>query len=335
MRALNIARRCRILLRQNGLTLVELMVALAVSLFVVLAATGLLLSARSGYVLHSEQAQITDTGRFAVEVITRTLMQASYINWDAMEGAVFGGDIPGATFSGLDSRSLKSRTNGMSTPVEKSINGSDVVAVGIFGAGPGENGDGTMLNCAGSGIGSAGSNRETVTDDDRDWSMFYVAEDSTGEPELYCKYRGSDGWASQAIARGVESFQVLYGIDTDGDLMPNRFTNASGIDALDNGLVLTGANAVDRAVEKRNKSYWRSIVTVKFALLVRGTRASKANNGPAEYDLFGKEYADAYGTSDHGVRIREIDLRSDARGRERRVFTATVQLRSRPGSDKS
>lgn len=318
------------LVRQLGLTLVELMIALTISLFVVLAATGLLLSARSGYVFQSEQAQISDTGRFAVEILARTLRQASYANWDAMEGAIVGRDLVGSAFFGMDARSLKSRSAGIAAPLSRSINGSDILTVGIFGAGPGENGDGSMVNCAGFGIGSARSNHETVTEEDRDWSIFYVAEDSTGEPELYCKYRGNDGWASQSIARGVESFQVLYGIDTDGDLVPNSFLSASGIDALDNGLQLNGANAIDRAIEKNKKTNWRNVVTVRFSLLIRGAHAANSSHAVAEYDLFGKDYADAKGSIDPGVRIREADLRSDVRGKERRLFSATVQLRSRP-----
>lgn len=315
---------------QRGLTLVELMIALTISLFLILAATGLLLSTRAGYIFQSEQAQISDTGRFAVEIIARTLRQASYANWDAMEGPVVGRNLVGAAFFGMDARSLKSRSAGVTTPLNKSINGSDILMIGIFGAGPVESGDGSMVNCAGFGVGSARSSLETVTDEDRDWSIFYVAEDATGEPELYCKYRGNDGWASQSIARGVESFQVLYGIDTDGDLVPNRFLSASGIDALDDGLPSTGASAADRAIERGKKSNWRNVVTVKFALLIRGPRAANTNHVSTEYDLFGKEYADTKGSSDQGVRIRVADFRSDIRGRERRLFSATVHLRSRP-----
>lgn len=313
---------------EYGLTLVELMIALAVSLFIILAATGLLVSAKTGYVSQSDHAQISDTGRFAIEAISRTLRQASYSNWDAMEGAVVNLESIGTAFAGMDARSLKSRTVGLSSPVTKSINGSDVLAVGIFGAGSGENGDGTMLNCAGFGIGAEGSSGESAEDEDRDWSIFYVAEDSTGEPELYCKYRGNDGWASQAIARGVETFQVLYGIDTDGDLVPNKFLSASSIDALDNTLMLLGPNAVARAIEKNKKSHWRRVVAVKFALLVRGANVSRSGSTSAVFDLFGKEYADANASADPGVRIRESEMREAVRARERRLFLATVQLRS-------
>ena len=49
----------------------------------------------------------------------------------------------------------------------------------------------------------------------RGWSIFYVAANGDGEAELRCKYRGASGWGADAIVRGVDSFQVLYGVDTD------------------------------------------------------------------------------------------------------------------------
>lgn len=310
---------------QDGLTLVELMVSITVSMFIVLAATGLLLSTKSGYITQSDQVQILDTGRFAIEIIARTLRQSAYANWDAMEGPVVTTEFLGAGVSGLDAKSLKGRTAGIDSPVSKSVNGSDVLAIGYFGAGSGSNGDGTVLNCAGFGVGAA--NGAVATEQDRDLSVFYVAEDSTGEPELYCKYRGDNGWASQAIARGVESFQVLYGLDTDDDAMPNRFMNATAIDALDSILDPNRQDDAGRAVAKKKQSHWRKVVAVRVALLVRGAHPAGAGKTAGEYDLFGKAYADANQASDPGVRIKESRLHKDFRTRERNVFSATIQLR--------
>lgn len=310
---------------QDGLTLVELMVAITVSMFIVLAATGLLLSTKSGYITQTDHVQILDTGRFAIEIIARMLRQSAYANWDAVEGSVVAADSIGAGISGMDAKSLKGRTAGIDSPVGKSVNGSDVLAIRYFGVGSGRNGDGTVLNCAGFGVGAASG--AVSTDQDRDLSAFYVAEDSTGEPELYCKYRGDDGWASQAIARGVESFQVLYGLDTDGDAMPNRFMNATAIDALDSALDPDGQDVTGRAIARKNQSHWRKVVAVRVALLVRGAHPAGSGKSAGEYDLFGKAYADANQASDPGVRIKESRLHKDIRTRERRVFSATIQLR--------
>jgi type IV pilus assembly protein PilW len=49
--------------RPRGLTLVELMVSLALGLLVVLVATGLLLSTRTGYLTQDDEIQLHDSAR--------------------------------------------------------------------------------------------------------------------------------------------------------------------------------------------------------------------------------------------------------------------------------
>jgi type IV pilus assembly protein PilW len=312
---------------QAGLTLVELMISMTLGLFVVMAATALLISAKSSYIVQDDSAHLQDTGRFAVEIIARSLRQVSYENWDPTEGPVVAASSMGANISGWDARSLKGSTPGIASPVAKSINGSDVLAVRFFGSGAGDNGNGTMTNCAGFGVAAALSSE--VADESRGWSIFYVAEDATGESELYCKYLGDSNWTSQAIARGVESFQVLYGLDTDEDGVPNQFLNATAMNALDDALILQGGDPREKAADKSRRSYWKKIVTVRIALLVRGAQITRNEKLTNEYDLFGKDYADAYAAVDPGVRIREAALSKSVRGRERRIFTATIQLRNR------
>lgn len=316
------AHACR---SQAGVTLIELMISMAVSLFVVMAATALFVSTKSGFILQDDEANMQDTARYALEIIARAVRQASYENWGSSLPPVTASELLSPGVTGLDARSLKSREHGIDSPLRNAVNGSDVLAIRFFGSGSAENGDGTMLNCAGFGVAAPSPG---VTEEERGWSIFYVAKDSTGEPELYCKYRGNTNWASQSIARGVESFQVLYGLDTDDDGLPNRLLNATAIEALDDALILQGVNAVERTLDRSRKSHWRKIVTVKIALLVRGAHASRAD-GPADYHLFGKDYASV--ASDAGARIRRIDLPGSVRDRERRVFSSTIWLRSRSG----
>jgi type IV pilus assembly protein PilW len=312
---------------QDGLTLVELMVAMALGLFVVAVATVVLVTAKSGYVAQTDSAQILDTGRHALDVVSRTVRQASYLDWDI---AAAGADLEehsDAAIFGLDAKSLKSRTEAVSSPVARSVNGSDVLAVRFAGSGEGSNGDGSVLNCAGFGVGHG----DAKDPDGRGWSIFYVAEDATGEPELYCKYPGEEGWASQAIARGVESFQVLYALDTDSDGYPNTLVNASAIDAMDKTLTAAGAKAGARTPGSVKQSPWKDVVAVKVAVLVRGTQTAYDGAQDAQHDLFGKAYSDANAQRDKGVRIQASELPKAARNRARKVFSTTIWLRNRPG----
>lgn len=298
--------------RERGVTLVELMVSMTVGLFVVAAATGVLVSVKSGYMAQADSAQILDTGRHAIDILSRTLRQASYLQWDNSDFNSPAEDDGPAVF-GMDARSLKSRSKDVSSPIARSVNGSDVLAIRIGGAGDGSNGDGSVLNCAGFGIGTGDATEKR----ERGWSIFYVAEDASGEPELYCKYPGEDGWAAQAIARGVESFQVLYGLDTDGDGYPNSLMSATAVEA-------TAKDGTGKDVP------WKNVVEVKVAILVRGANAIRTERTDLNYDLFGEHYSSAYGTRDRGVRIQVSDLPKAARNRARKVFTTTVWMRNRP-----
>ncbi|HYD97188.1 MAG TPA: PilW family protein [Noviherbaspirillum sp.] len=316
-------RRCPPAIRRAGVTLVELMVSMAIGMLVVLAASALLVAAKTAYVTQSDRALVLDTGRYALDIIRRTVRQAALSDWDlAWETAVEAGVL------GIDARSLKATTEGISAPVPKSVNGSDILAVRFSGAGVSDDGDGSVLNCAGFGVGS-----KAATGVDRGWSIFYVAADSSGEPELYCKYRGEDGWTAQAIARGVESFQVLYALDADGDGAPDTVVNASAIDAMDGALTLSGRNAAERLAELRRKSWWRKVAGVRVALLVRGAHPVAADKSALWFDLFGKAYSDRYASRDPGVRVFVSDLPKGVRNNVRRVFTAAIRLRNAPGDE--
>ncbi|OWW23076.1 pilus assembly protein PilW [Noviherbaspirillum denitrificans] len=296
------------------MTLVELMVSMTIGLFLIAAAIVVLVSAKSAYVAQSDSTQVLDMGRHAIDILSRTVRQASYLGWDAVDGAVLAADDGPAVF-GMDAKSLKSRTEGVDSPLSKSINGSDVLVVRFGGSGKGSNGDGSVLNCGGFGVGTG----EVVGATERGWSIFYVAEDATGEPELYCKYPGEEGWSAQAVARGVESFQVLYGLDSDGDGYPNSIVNATAIE----GMATSSSDPY---------AWWKKVVEVKVAVLVRGGSPVPAELPDASFDLFGEPYSSAHSGRDKGVRIRVSELPKAARNRTRKVFAATIWLRNRPAA---
>lgn len=311
--------------KQTGLTIVELMVSMTLGLLVVMAATALLLSTKSGYITQDEIARLQDTGRYAIENVARAVRQAAYENWDKDDAPVVATATFSANVAGLDAHGLKESSTGIDSPVSASVNGSDILALRYFGAGAGSGGDGSILNCAGFGVGAAAT-RESA-DQSRGWSIFYVGVTS-GEPELRCKYHGKTSWSSDAIARGVESFQVLYGIDTDGDGLANQYVTASAINTLDDALILVGADTNAKSIDKNRKTNWKKIVVIKIALLVRGSQNARTDALATQYDLFGKAYSDANAAHDRGTRIKESDLPAAVRNRLRKVFSVTIQLRN-------
>lgn len=64
--------------KSRGLTLVELLVAMAVSLLVILAAAAALLAGRRGAETVDVAGQLRDNGRFASEVIQRLVVQTGF-----------------------------------------------------------------------------------------------------------------------------------------------------------------------------------------------------------------------------------------------------------------
>lgn len=64
--------------RQAGLTLVELMIALVLGLIIVAGVIQLFLSSKQAYRLQESMSQVQETGRYALEVMSRDIRQAGY-----------------------------------------------------------------------------------------------------------------------------------------------------------------------------------------------------------------------------------------------------------------
>jgi type IV pilus assembly protein PilW len=299
---------CRFLPRQAGLTLAELLVALALGLGVLLAGGLLMIGANRAYVAHEDAAGIDDGGRYALALIGRAVRQGAYIDWEHQGPAGPGKDVP-APLAGLDSRSLVKTTDGIDGPVTNAVNGSDVLAVRYAGAGPAPSGDGSVIDCAGFAVHEAKEG----------WSIFYVGRNADGVAELRCKYRGAANWSADAIVAGVDGFQVLYGIDSDTppDGIPNRYVNASALAALDAGLPPAGRN---------EKTWWKRVASVQVALLLHGERPSAAVHQPDGYALFGPAYSAAQAGSDAGVQLAQAGLRGREPAPSRRLFTAVFAV---------
>jgi len=318
--------------RQLGLSLVELMISMSLGLLVVLAATSMVVSTKTIFTTQTDANDTQDTARFALDNISRSLRQAGYVNYDFNNSFQITPSIASADIAGLDANSVSATSTDISSPLGKAVNFSDVLAVRFFGSGSVGNGDGTVSNCAGFSVPSPVS--ANTADQDRGWSIYYVATDKNGEPELLCKYYGSSSkggsWTAQSIVKGVESFQVLYGVDTSNptDGTANKFINADAINALDKAIVLEGNTAEEKAQDLNRKTYWKKITEVKIALLISSSQNSRVDKPATAYNLFGDDYAALSSGTDLGTTIREQNLPVTRQNRVRKIYTATVQIRN-------
>jgi type IV pilus assembly protein PilW len=305
--------------RQRGATLVELMVALTIGMLVLLLAAAMLVSANAAYSAQIEAAALDDAGRFALEIITRAARQAAFVNLEREEGGQDPGTAP-APVGGFDARTLARASDGIEGPIKGAVNGSDVLAVRFAGAGSSAGGDGSVINCAGFGVNQT----------EEGWSIFFVARSAAGEAELRCKYRGNAGWGADAIVGGIDSFQVLYGLDTDiaADGVANEYVSAAVIDERDAALVLAAPDPAARERERLRRTHWKRVTSIRVAFVMHGQRHGLPGTEPVVFDLFGRAYSDAAAGADPGVRLDEAQMPDALRRRGRKMFATTVLLRN-------
>lgn len=309
-------------LRQAGLTIVEMMVSLALGLGVVLVALSLLIAASANFVAQAEAAVVDDAGRFALAVLERAARQAAFVDWENTDAASGADPAAPPPVRGLDEASLSSSRPALEDPRPPAVNGSDVLALRFSGSGDGD-GDGSATTCAGFSVGAG----------QEGWSIFYVGMGPGDVPELRCKFRGANNWSAEAVIGGVDSFQVLYGLDSDTapDGTVNRYLRASDVNALDDALEVEGANAQERERDRMRKSWWKRVASIKVALLVHGARSSRQPGAPPQYHMFGTAYSNSDGGADPGTSVKRSAMPQGLQQRERRLFSSTILLRNPAG----
>ncbi len=300
---------------ERGISLVELMVALALGLVVVLMAMLAFGGNRQLFVAESEARTVEESLRFAAFVVRRTVRQAGYADRAAGDSAVAAGNDP-FDLDIVGARNTRVGASGESYGKHgaRGVNDSDSLLVRFAGSsridddGNATEADGTMVDCMGFAQSAPGAG--TATPADRAWSIFHVAEAADGEPELYCKYRGDRGgsFRSEPLARGIEVFRVLFGRDLDGDGTPEQWLDAEQLDAL------ATASSLGHAA-------WRQVVALRIGMVARSARPGRWPP-PEEAQLhpLGPEFPSAR-------------FRPAADGRLRRVMSFTVALRNSQRED--
>lgn len=184
--------------RQAGLSLVEIMISLALGLMVLLAIGSVYVGSRQTYRVQEDNARLQEAGRYALEVIGRSIRQS-------------GADAE-MTFNPV------AITLECAPPVCTAITGTnnaapatDTLAVQFY-AGREELNGGVWVarDCTGGLV----ATNALVT------NTFNIVGN-----DFRCT--GNVGGA-QALISDVEDFQVLYGIDTTGDQSADQYVTAPG-----------------------------------------------------------------------------------------------------------
>ena len=327
--------RAKELHRQSGLTLIELLVALIISSVVAIAAVSALIVSRQGFSTVDAASQLRDNARFSSDLIQRLAVQTGYrdVRYAASTRSE---NNAGVTTSPIAKPNLFGADNATPSPSDP----QNTFTARTAGAGFGSDilimrhqttetfpfsgvSDKSMIDCSGTADGTPATDR-----DNRTTSIISVGI-SQGEPSLMCSTVQADGTITdpQPIIRGVENFQVLYGVDNVvpntaptgpmGNSVPDRYLRADQL------LV-----AADPIATNNN---WKRVRSIRVGLVLSGAPASAQSVLTTTYYPLGQGKDSATGAvgsafssaSDIGSRYTPT-----ADNRLRQVVTFTVHLRN-------
>ncbi|MGI0120412.1 PilW family protein [Zooshikella sp. RANM57] len=223
--------------RQIGLSLIELMIALVLGLFLLAGILQVFLGSSQTYRLTGDLSRVQENERFALDVLARDIRVAGYRHpdkGDLIDFFVIGSDCPDSA---------------VCTANVSSTSSSDTIAIQLD---PENNTD-----CLGSPVG----------DDDIVINVYSIGTQSISSvmiSSLFCR-----GWnvttgswsspSSQPLVDGVENMQILYGIAPDGKFI-TRYVTAdtvpdwNKIRSVRVGLLVSAAN-VTGAAENKKREY--------------------------------------------------------------------------------
>lgn len=241
---------------QIGLSLIELLIAMLISAFLIAGILQIFIGSKQTYSMQQNLSRLQENGRFALEFLERDIRMAGY--WDCLVQSTTNtiSDISGQDNVGLNA----SDTLTLKGAYTEAITGSQVC--------------GDPVNTA---------------------ATYYTGSSSTKTYTIIKCLNSvnvgltNDG-TTKCLIEGIENMQILYGVDTDGDMSPNSYlsTPTSGVSV---------------------KSDWDKVVSINISLLAV-TLDDNLTSQPIPYTFNGNTYTPP---------DRKI----------RRVFTTTIALRNR------
>lgn len=317
---------------QRGFTMVELLVAMVIGLLISLAAISALLISRQGFSAVDASSQLRDNGRFVSDLIQRLGVQAGFR--DALYAGAAPPSVSGLATNpepnvrGFNNALIDNTTPFTAFATRTTADGSDILVLRyqVAETFPGSGmSDRSMIDCKGLAATVLPVDRyDTIA------SAIHVA-DSSGEPSLMCTtVNGSTGAVdTQPIVRGVENFQVLYGVDGvvagavptgTTDTVPDSYLRADQLTVAGNA-VATNAN-------------WRRVRSIRVGMVLRGPANSAVDRsaqtfyplGPAKSSSTGGVGSAMSSVNDAGSVFAPVPD-----GRLRQVVTFTVHLRNEQG----
>jgi type IV pilus assembly protein PilW len=318
---------------QSGFTLIELMVALTISVVLIAGVLQIYTTSSKSYRSQKAAAHLMEDGRTAIELLSRSLRLGGYwkcVGWQAAnlsnhlpsnQRGLFGTDgANGApdtlrTLHALDETAVTVQAEVELTEliVDNSVDPPAVTVTPkpiTVSSGAGFDGNELIVinDCAkGDVFPITGVNADTLSHNCTTCVEVYGINSTVLEVEdtryfiadndrtQPSLYQSVNSGGAEELFEGVEDMQVFYGEDTDSDGVANRYVTAEVINAP--CAALTNANC------------WLRVTSVRISLLLR-TFDINVTLAPQTYNYNG------------------ATVTAPGDGRLRRVFTAVVSLRN-------
>lgn len=201
--------------KQKGLSIVELMVALAVGMVLIAGILQVFLSSKNTYAVNQAMSRVQENGRFALEFVARSARQAGYTDPNQKVEKRPYAIMPSGVRCTLTGAARASC----------SANGVDLQSDTIsFAFQPAVNSDGNRVDCAG----------DVVAEGKVVVSSFSVLAENGGQSSLACQ-RLVDGetspkpFSTAVLVEGIDNIQVQYGINNTVDNSVNQYVSAGDV----------------------------------------------------------------------------------------------------------
>lgn len=302
---------------QRGLSLIELMIAIALGIFITAGMISLFTNSSQSYRIQENASRLQENGQFAINFLTQDIRMADY--WGCLTSSAL---ITANHAAGIDA-TIDNYLNGAVTVTNNNgVNNSDSItlvraepsdiyidALAGTKAAPLNVTDNTGLtvndvafvsDCSEGEIFqiTALNTNDTVSHGGLDkiygtdaqvyrvtYSTYTIDNGRNGEPALF---RSIDGGAQQELIEGVESMELRYGVDENGD------------DTADYYVPVIAAPAT-----------MNQVTSIRIALVLRSLE-NNLTTQPMPFTVFGTE-------TTPGAGDRRI----------RRVFNTTIAVRNR------
>jgi type IV pilus assembly protein PilW len=251
---------------QRGLTLVEIMIALTISLLLIAGTIQIWVNTKQTYRVGDALSRIQENGRFAIEFMAHDLRMAG--NWGCAKPDVVknnlnnagGVNFGGGALAGMDGAAgaadsitvrgafgagikvqppfMTSLSSDVQIPAGNKFKQNDIVLVSdcasadLFQATNTNPGMGQLARNAGAGSPGNAVNelqklyKGNATVYEARQITYSVGVGADGQPTLF---RSVNGKPAEEVAGGVENMQITYGEDTSGDGASDYYVDAANV----------------------------------------------------------------------------------------------------------